>query len=197
MDALQTFVLQLFSKLRPDPVASLVFGIGLCFAPYMLQYLNYPVPGAGFIIFVGILLLLSSGDYAIKFCITWRRNRNAVYTALQSLSPEEKAILRDMLVQNINNYEIEIHNNFDENAQTHESIIFSRMRALKDKGLLDLTQVQYTKNSDMMKGSMPIIAWNIACKEYKRDNLFLARRKKKIGRVKKILRRTSHKKKKR
>ncbi len=195
MDAFQSFVLQLFAKLRPDPTASCVFGLGVIVVLPMLNYWKLDVPGQGIIAFVGVLLLLNWCSLTIDFYRSWRGNRKAVYIALQSLSPEEKDILRTMLTTNTNNYEIEIHNNFDENAQTIESKLFSRMRCLKDKGLLDLTQVSYTKNSEMLKGSMPLVAWVILQKEYKKDSLFLARQKKKTGKMQKILRRAKRKKK--
>ncbi len=187
MDAFQSFILQLFAKLRPDPTASFVFGFGLVVVPPALNHFALEVPWLGLVVFVGILLLLNWLALAIDFCIAWHGNRRAVYMALQSLSPEEKDILRTMLTANTNNYEIEIHNNFEEDSDTKESRIFSRMRCLKDKGLLDLTQVPCTKHSDMMKGSVPLVAWVILRKEYKRDNLFLARRKKKTSKVKRFI----------
>ncbi len=170
-----------------------IVGIAVVFLPLGLEAHKI------WVLLVSAELLALFISWTIKWYLDIRARKKLIYFELQSLCPEEKDILRSMLKTSVNCYELKISHDFDVNAQTKQNILVCRLTALKDRGLLDLTQTPYDTNNDLLKATMPVMVWALLKKKYKKDPSYFVRVSNTIKRrsIKKRLKRVFRKRKKR
>ena len=170
-----------------------IVGIAVVFLPLGLEVHKI------WVLLVSAELLALFISWTIKWYLDVRARKKLIYFELQSLCPEEKDILRSMLKTSVNCYELKISHDFDVNAQTKQNILVCRLTALKDRGLLDLTQTPYDTNNDLLKATMPVMVWALLKKKYKKDPSYFVRVSNTIKRrsIKKRLKRVFRKRKKR
>ncbi len=170
-----------------------IVGIAVVFLPFGLKAHKI------WVLLVSAELLALFISWTIKWYLDVRARKKLIYFELQSLCPEEKDILRSMLKTSVNCYELKISHDFDVNAQTKQNILVCRLTALKDRGLLDLTQTPYDTNNDLLKATMPVMVWALLKKKYKKDPSYFVRVSNTIKRrsIKKRLKRVFRKRKKR
>lgn len=170
-----------------------IVGIAVVFLPLGLEAHKI------WVLLVSAELLALFISWTIKWYLDVRARKKLIYFELQSLCPEEKDILRSMLKTSVNCYELKISHDFDVNAQTKQNILVCRLTALKDRGLLDLTQTPYDTNNDLLKATMPVMVWALLKKKYKKDPSYFVRVSNTIKRrsIKKRLKRVFRKRKKR
>ena len=150
------------------------------------------------ILLASVELLAFFISWVVKFCVDIRARKKMISFELCSLCPEEKDILRSMLRNSVNCYELKIAHDFDVNAQTKQNALVCRLMSLKDRGVLDLTQTLYDQNNDLLKATMPVMVWELLNKKYKKDPAYFVRISNNIKRpsIKKRLKKVFYKRKK-
>ena len=196
MDSVLKYLMPCFLEVIRFPLTwciTGIVGIVVVFVPFGLETQKI------WVLLISAELLALFISWGIKWYLDVRARKKLIYFELQSLCPEEKNILRSMLKTSVNCYELKISHDFDVNAQTKQNILVCRLTALKDRGLLDLTQTLYDTNNDLLKATMPVMVWALLRKKYKKDPSYFVRVSNNIKRrsIKKRLKRVLRKRKKR
>lgn len=172
MDNVLKYLMQCFLDVIRFPLTwciTGIVGIVIVFVPLGLEAQKI------WVLVVSAELLVLFISWAIKWYLDVRARKKLICFELQSLCLEEKDILRSMLKASVNCYELTISHDFDVNAQTKQNILVCRLTALKDRGLLDLTQIQYDTDNDLLKATMPVMVWALLKKKYKKDPSYFVR----------------------
>ena len=172
MDSILKYLMPCFLEVIRFPLTWCIMGvvgIAVVFIPWGLEAQKV------WVLLVSAELLALFISWTIKWCLDVRTREKLIYFELQSLCPEEKDILRSMLKASVNYYELKISHDFDINAQTKQNVLVCRLTTLKDKGLLDLTQIPYDAKNDLLKATMPLMVWELLKKKYKKDPSYFVR----------------------